>query len=84
MGKPVIASRLPMVEHTFPEGTVVQYEPGDATGLAAAVAGLVDDPLAREARVERTARIVAGASWEGEAERYVALVDRLAADAPRA
>jgi glycosyltransferase involved in cell wall biosynthesis len=80
MGKPVVASRLPMVERTFPEGTVLQYEPGDAGALAAAVATLVDDPLAREARVERTATIVAAASWEHEAEGYLALVERLAVD----
>ena len=29
MGKPVVASRLPLVERSFPEGTVAAYEPGD-------------------------------------------------------
>jgi glycosyltransferase involved in cell wall biosynthesis len=80
MGKPVVASRLPLVEHTFPAGTVTQYEPGDASGLAAAIAGVIDDPLAREAAVERTAAIVAERAWEREAEGYIALVDRLATD----
>ena len=37
MGKPVVASRLPLVERTFPEGTVAAYEPGDAEGMAAAI-----------------------------------------------
>ena len=32
MGKPVVASRLPMVERTFPAGTVATYPPGDADG----------------------------------------------------
>ena len=80
MGKPVVASRLPMVEATFPTGTVLRYEPGDAAGMAAAIESLVDDPLAREAAVERTATIVAASSWEREAEGYLALIDRLAAD----
>jgi glycosyltransferase involved in cell wall biosynthesis len=80
MGKPVVASRLPMVEHTFPVGTVVTYEPGDAGGLARAILGIVDDPLAREAAVERTAAIVANNSWDREADRYIALVDALAGD----
>jgi glycosyltransferase involved in cell wall biosynthesis len=80
MGKPVVASDLPMVEKTFPPGTVRTYEPGDARALAAAVEALSDDPLAREAAVERTAAIVAGAAWEREAEGYVALVESLAAD----
>ena len=58
------------------------YEPGDARSLAAAILGVVDDPLAREAAVARTAAIVADSAWEREAEGYLALVDRLAADTP--
>ncbi len=30
MGKPVVASRLPMVERTFPPDSVATYDPGDA------------------------------------------------------
>jgi glycosyltransferase involved in cell wall biosynthesis len=80
MGKPVVASHLPMVERTFPPGTVRTYEPGDAGALAAAIEAIVDDPLAREASIERTAGIVAGAAWEREAEGYLALVESLALD----
>lgn len=80
MGKPVVASRLPMVEHTFPPATVVTYEAGDAAGMAQAILRIVDDPLAREAMVERTAAIVAEHAWEREAPDYLALVDRLARD----
>jgi glycosyltransferase involved in cell wall biosynthesis len=80
MGKPVIASHLPMVEKTFPPGTVRTYEPGDANAIATAIEAIVDDPLAREAAVERTAAVVAGASWEREAQGYIALVESLAAD----
>jgi glycosyltransferase involved in cell wall biosynthesis len=84
MGKPVIASRLPMVERTFPRGTVVTYEPGDAAAMARAIIGIVDDPLAREASVERTGAIVAERAWDSEAEGYLALVDGLARDTRRA
>jgi glycosyltransferase involved in cell wall biosynthesis len=80
MGKPVVASRLPMVEQTFPVGTVATYEPGDADGLARAILGIVDEPLAREAAVERTASIVAERAWNREAAGYVGLVDGLARD----
>jgi glycosyltransferase involved in cell wall biosynthesis len=80
MGKPVVASRLPMVEKTFPEGTVATYEPGNARALAEAILATVDDPLAREAAVERTAAIVAERAWEHEAASYLRLVDRLALD----
>jgi glycosyltransferase involved in cell wall biosynthesis len=77
MGKPVVASRLPMVERTFPEGSVATYEPGDAASLAAAIARLIDDHAARDQAVEAAAAVVREASWEGEAVRYVGLVERL-------
>jgi hypothetical protein len=78
MGKPVVASLLPMIERTFPADTISTYGAGDASSLAAAILGLVDDPAGREAAVNRTAAIVASAAWELEATRYIALVDRLA------
>jgi glycosyltransferase involved in cell wall biosynthesis len=77
MGKPVVASRLPMVERTFPAGTVATYTPGDPEALATAVLTFVDDPIAREAAVARTAEIVRAGSWEHEAVGYLALVERL-------
>jgi len=78
MRKPVVASRLPMVERTFPAGTVTTYEPGNAEDLATGILRLVDDPLAREAVVARTIELVREASWERESERYLALIERLA------
>jgi glycosyltransferase involved in cell wall biosynthesis len=83
MGKPVVASRLPMVERTFPPGSVATYNPGDAASMAAAILSFVDDPDARRGAVERTAEIVRASAWETEAARYVALVDRLAGDSGR-
>jgi len=78
MGKAVVASRLPLVERTFPHGTVARYEPGDADGLAAAIVALADDPIRRAEAVDSTQDVVRDTAWEREAERYVALVDRLA------
>ena len=77
MGKPVVASRLPLVERTFPEGTVATYEPGDADGMAAAILALADDPLVRDAAIAGIRDVVRDAAWEREAQRYVAIVDRL-------
>lgn len=79
MGKPVVASRLPLVESTFPEGSVATYEPGDAAGLAETILRLVDRPDERAQRVARTAGRVGELSWAREAERYRALVERLIA-----
>jgi len=77
MGKPVVATRLPMVEHTFPPGTVWTYGSGDAASMAQAIIDIADDPIAREAAVARTATIVEAGSWEHEATGYLALVQQL-------
>jgi glycosyltransferase involved in cell wall biosynthesis len=78
MGKPVVASRLASLTRYFPEGTVATYEPGDPEALAAAILELVDDPGERDRRIERTRECVEGLSWDLEAERYAALVERVA------
>ncbi len=80
MGKPVVASRLPLVERTFPAGSVWTYDPGDPDALAAAILGLVDDPSARDEAVARTTALIRELSWEHEADRLEALVERLAPD----
>ena len=80
MGKPVVATRLPMVEAVFPPGTVATYAAGDAASMAAAIARLADDAPAREAATARTSGLVAGLAWERVAERYLALVETLARD----
>jgi glycosyltransferase involved in cell wall biosynthesis len=77
MGKPVVASALPMIERTFPPGSVATYEPGDADALAAAILRLVDDAPARATAVALATTIVERASWEMESARYLDLVDRL-------
>jgi glycosyltransferase involved in cell wall biosynthesis len=80
MGKPVIASRLPMVEALFPPGTVTTYDAGDADSLARAILGLVDGADERRARVAATDEIVRRLAWEHESVRYLDLVERLARD----
>lgn len=78
MGKPVVAARLPLVEATFPPGTVATYEPGDADSLAARILELVDDADSRERRAIATAAIAERRSWERESARYIAEIERLA------
>jgi glycosyltransferase involved in cell wall biosynthesis len=80
MDKPVIASRLPMVEQMFPAGTVATYTPGDPDDLAAAILRIVDRPAERDAAVRATAERVRELAWDHEAERLAGLVDRLAAE----
>jgi glycosyltransferase involved in cell wall biosynthesis len=77
MSRPVVASRLPMVQRIFGDD-VLTYAPGDPDDLADALLRLVDDPGAREARVGRALERVRGLAWEREAPRYLALVESLA------
>jgi glycosyltransferase involved in cell wall biosynthesis len=77
MGKPVVATRLPMVEQAFPAGSVGTYTSGDPGSMAAAITAFADDPIAREAAVARTAAIVEARSWEHEAPAYIALVQEM-------
>lgn len=80
MGRPVVATRLPMVERTFAEGTVATYPAGDSEAMADAILRLVDRPAERTARVERTLERVRELAWERESERYVGLIERFARD----
>jgi glycosyltransferase involved in cell wall biosynthesis len=77
MGKPVVATRLPMVERSFPEGSIGTYVSGDPGSMASAITAFADDPIAREAAVARTAAIVETRSWEHESAGYLALVQQL-------
>ena len=77
MARPVVASRLPMVERTFGDD-VSTYAPGDADDLVLTLLHLVDDPVGRDAQVSRALERVRGLAWEVEAPRYLALVDGLA------
>ncbi len=80
MGKPVVATRLPMVEATFPAGTVVMYDAGSAESMADGILALVDHAANRETRVAATDTVVRSLSWERESLRYLALVEGLARD----
>ncbi len=77
MGKPVVASRLPLVERTFSPDTVLTYPSGDDAAMAAAIVRIADDEPGRHGRVERTAARIAKHGWAEEADRYAAIVDRL-------
>jgi glycosyltransferase involved in cell wall biosynthesis len=78
MGKPVVATRLPLVEATFAPGTVSTYPAGDPAAMAAAIEAILDDDAGRAGAVARTLEVVRGSSWEAQAPAFVALVERLA------
>ena len=75
MRRAAVASRLPLVERTFPDSAVATYSPGDPDELAGQLLRLVDDPAARQAAVERAAALVADMAWEHDAVAYLALLE---------
>jgi glycosyltransferase involved in cell wall biosynthesis len=79
MGKPVIASALPLVVATFGD-RVLTYRPGDEADLAAAIVRTVDDAAAREDRVREAAALAAEFGAERETARYLEIVEGLALD----
>lgn len=77
MAKPVVASRLPLIERELPRDAVAMYEPGDVESLGARILETVDEPAARSARVATLRSWVEGRPWEDDAARYVGLIERL-------
>jgi len=80
MRRAAVATRLPLVERTFPAGTVATYAPGDADGLAGQILRIVDEPAARDGAIAASADLVATMSWERDAIAYLALIERFARD----
>jgi glycosyltransferase involved in cell wall biosynthesis len=78
MRRPAVASRLPLVERTFPAGTVAVYAPGDAADLAARILDLVDDAEERANRIVASAAVVERTSWDADAKAYLALLEHFA------
>jgi len=80
MEKPVVAADLPAARAEFDGDTLAWYEPDDPADLARAILRTVDDPAWRAAAVARAAVRARELAWDGEAPRYLALVEELARD----
>lgn len=77
MRRPAVATALPLVATVFGDA-VAGYAAGDPGAFADAVLALADDPAARDRRVEAARARVLELAWDRQAERYLALVERLA------
>jgi glycosyltransferase involved in cell wall biosynthesis len=78
-GVPVVATRVGGVTEIASEGTAELVAPGDAPALAAAVAGLLDDPeRARRQAAAAREQVRERFSAAGNAEATIALYERLA------
>lgn len=79
MRKPALCSDLPLVARTFGPEAVWTYASGDAGSLVDVLGAIIDEPLAREGRAVTAAVRMRAMGWEGEAVRYLAVIDEVAA-----
>jgi len=80
MEKPVVAADLPAARAEFDADMLAWYVPDDVADLARAIAHVADDAAWREAAVPRAAVRARELAWDGEAPRYLALIEELARD----
>ena len=80
MEKPVVAADLPAARAEFDGDVLAWYEPDDPADLARAILRVVDEPAWRAAAAVRAAARARELAWDGEAPRYLALVEELARD----
>ncbi len=80
MEKPVVAADLPAARAEFDGDVLAWYEPDDPADLARAILRTVDEPAWRVKAVARAAARARELAWDGEAPRYLALVEELARD----
>jgi glycosyltransferase involved in cell wall biosynthesis len=80
LGIPVVVSDLPTLRRYFSEREVGFFHAGDPEALAKALAGVADDYDAALARAAAARdRYRASYDWEGQAGRYVRMLELLAA-----
>ncbi|HYN48662.1 MAG TPA: glycosyltransferase family 4 protein [Candidatus Nanopelagicales bacterium] len=78
MEKPVVAADLPSARAEFDGDMLAWYAPDDPADLARAILRVVDEPAWRTAAAARATVRARELAWDGEAPRYVALVEELA------
>ncbi len=71
LGCPVVTSSGTSTEELVEGGAGVAVDPKDPTAIAAAIAGLVDDPSGREDLAERARRRAAEYTWERTASAVI-------------
>ena len=78
LGIPSISTDLPTVRYYFEPSEVMLVEPGSVEPLSTAIETLALDPAMREDQARKALKFTTRHSWEGERDRYLEVVDRLA------
>ena len=79
-GVPVVATRAGSLPEVCGDGADL-VAPGDAAALAAALGRVLGDGAHRAALVARGSAVAAGYDWDATADRFAALLSRVAASA---
>jgi glycosyltransferase involved in cell wall biosynthesis len=79
MGIPIIASDLATFRAHFTDEAIRYVPGGDPAALAAAIRELAADPMAASRLGAEAHRQAADYAWSVQAERYLAIVERLVA-----
>lgn len=79
MGKPVIASRRPILEEYFDPASIVYFEDGDVSDLAAQIIHLWGDPPRRAQVVAAADAFLRRYPWEGLKREYLDMFRELCA-----
>jgi glycosyltransferase involved in cell wall biosynthesis len=77
-GVPAVCSRLPVIEHYFPAGSVSYFPAGEDLELAAELDLLLREPARAREQAERALEVARGLSWErvrGEYMRALGLAE---------
>ncbi len=77
LGVPVVAADLPAVVEHFAESEITYFEAGSVHSLKAGLELVLADPRAARARARRALARYEDYRWSRNAERYVALLERL-------
>jgi glycosyltransferase involved in cell wall biosynthesis len=77
LGIPIVAARLQTMEYYFPNDAIAYFEPGDVSGLAAAIEDLYHHPEKRISLRDRAAEVAADLDPERQRERLFAVIDSL-------
>jgi glycosyltransferase involved in cell wall biosynthesis len=79
MGKPVITSRNPVVEHYFADDDVFFVRPGNVDDIVDAIESIVTDPHGARQRARRAQRFFETNGWPIARARFLAMVDEVMA-----
>jgi glycosyltransferase involved in cell wall biosynthesis len=84
MGKPVVISRLRAVQRYFTSDALAFCEPNDPRALAEQMARLYSDATLRAKMTQNAKQQYSPIRWEVMKQRYIAVIERLAAGVPAA